>query len=81
MINSKFFDIRFKNTAFIIKDDLFKWYISINAGKANKTIIAYTFKKSLENTLKFDKNKPETLDEKIIEFINEHNTELKSLFE
>ena len=28
-----------------------------------------------------DKNKPETLDEKIIEFICEHNTELESLFE
>jgi hypothetical protein len=81
MINSKSFDIGFKNTGLIIKDDLFKWYISITAGKTKRTIIAYTFKKYLENTLKFDKNKPETLDEKIIEFICEHNTELESLFE
>lgn len=80
MINSKSFDIKFKNMGYIIKDHLLKWHISINAGKTKKTIIAYTFKKSLENTLKFDKNQPETLNERIIEFIDEHNTDLKSLF-
>jgi hypothetical protein len=81
MINSNSFDIKFKNTGFIIQDDLFKWDIYISAGKTKRTMIVYTFKKSLERTLKFDKNKPETLDEKIIEFIDKHNTELESLFE
>lgn len=56
----------------IINNHLFEWELTITTAKSKRVIIIYTFKKSLEFSIKFDKKKRATLNLCINQFIKEY---------